>query len=146
MRHSGNFRLSNLKSENSNLIVMKLELIIVDDSALWLSLAEKLAKSHPLVRSVLTFEDSYDAWVHIQLAKPQVVMADIEMPGMNGFSFLEMFGNRMPFISSSTKQEFEVIARELGCVDFISKPFTKSELHNSIDLVYNRIHGRKVSA
>ena len=73
-------------------------------------------------------------------------MADIEMPGMNGFSFLEMFGNRMPFISSSTKQEFEVIARELGCVDFISKPFTKSELHNSIDLVYNRIYGRKVSA
>ncbi|MGS0527968.1 response regulator [Zobellia nedashkovskayae] len=124
---------------------MRLELIIVDDSPLWLSLAEKLAKTHPLVRSVLTFEDSYDAWVHIQIAKPQVVMSDIEMPGMNGLSFLEMFGNRMPFISSSTKQDFEEVARELGCVDFISKPFTKSEFHKSIDLVYNKIYGRKVN-
>ncbi|CAM4280341.1 response regulator [Zobellia nedashkovskayae] len=124
---------------------MRLELIIVDDSTLWLSLAEKLAITHPLVRSVLTFEDSYDAWVHIQIAKPQVVMSDIEMPGMNGLSFLEMFGNRMPFISSSTKQDFEAVARELGCVDFISKPFTKSEFHKSIDLVYNKIYGRKVN-
>ncbi|TDT45333.1 response regulator receiver domain-containing protein [Maribacter spongiicola] len=125
---------------------MKLELIIVDDSPLWLSLAEKLAKNHPLVRSVLTFEDSYDAWVHIQIAKPQVVMSDIEMPGMNGLSFLEMFADRLPFISSSTKQEFEVVARELGCVDFVRKPFTKSELHNAIDLVYANIYGKKVSA
>lgn len=125
---------------------MKLELVIVDDSHLWLSLAEKLAKTHPLVRSVLTFEDSYDAWVHIQIAKPQVVMSDIEMPGMNGLSFLEMFADRLPFISSSTKQEFEVVARELGCVDFVSKPFTKSELHNAIDLVYHKIYGKKVSA
>ncbi|WP_405414580.1 PleD family two-component system response regulator [Maribacter sp. Asnod1-A12] len=123
---------------------MKLELVIVDDSHLWLSLAEKLAKAHPLVRSVLTFEDSYDAWVHIQIAKPQVVMADIEMPGMHGLSFLEMFADRLPFISSSTKQEFEIVARELGCVDFVSKPFTKSELHKSIDLVYDQIYDRKV--
>ena len=40
---------------------MKLELVIVDDSTLWLSLAEKLAKTHPLVGSVTTFDDSYDA-------------------------------------------------------------------------------------
>lgn len=125
---------------------MSLELVIIDDSPLWLSLAEKLAKTHPLVSSVLTFEDSYDAWIHIQVAKPQVVMADIEMPGMNGFSFLEMYGNRMQFISSSTKQDFEVIARELGCVDFISKPFSKSDIHKSIDLVYNQLYGKRKSA
>ncbi|MDO1499080.1 response regulator [Winogradskyella maritima] len=71
--------------EKSYSIFMKLELVIVDDSPLWLSLAEKLASAHPLVGGVLTFEDSYDAWIHIQIAKPQVVMADIEMPGMNGF-------------------------------------------------------------
>ncbi|WP_276166757.1 response regulator [Zobellia alginiliquefaciens] len=125
---------------------MKLEIVIVDDSVVWLSLAEKLAKTHPLVRSVTTFEDSYDAWIHIQISKPQVVLSDIEMPGMDGLSFLEMFGNRMPFISSSTKQSFEDIARELGCVDFISKPYTKNEFHKSIDLVYKQIHGRTAAS
>ncbi|WP_405382286.1 PleD family two-component system response regulator [Maribacter sp. LLG6340-A2] len=125
---------------------MKLELVIVDDSPLWLSLAEKLALAHPLVGSVLTFEDSYDAWIHIQIAKPQVVISDIEMPGMNGFSFLEMYGNRLPFISSSTKLDFEIIARELGCVDFIAKPFSKQEFNKSINLVYNSIYGKRKSA
>ncbi|WP_396634404.1 PleD family two-component system response regulator [Maribacter sp. R86514] len=124
---------------------MKLELVIVDDSHLWLSLAEKLAKTHPLVGKVTVFEDSYDAWVHIQINKPQFVISDIEMPGMNGLSFLEMFSNRLPFISTSTKQEFEEVARELGCIDFISKPFTKTDIHHAIDSVYYHMYGKKVS-
>ena len=70
------------------------------------------------------------------------MISDIEMPGMNGLSFLEMFADRLPFISSSTKQEFEDVARELGCVDFITKPFSKSGLHNSIDLVYEKLYGK----
>ncbi|MBD1263233.1 response regulator [Maribacter polysiphoniae] len=121
---------------------MKLDLIIVDDSYLWLSLAEKLAKTHPLIGRTTSFLDSYDAWVYIQTAKPQVVLSDIEMPGMNGFSFLEMFGNRVPFISSSTKQGFEPEARELGCADFIKKPFTKTEFNHTIDMVYNQLYGQ----
>lgn len=124
---------------------MKLELVIVDDSHLWLSLAEKLATSHPLVGKITTFEDSYDAWVHIQINKPQFVISDIEMPGMNGLSFLEMFSDRLPFISTSTKQEFEVVAKELGCIDFVAKPFTKSDIHNAIDEVYSYMFGEKVS-
>ncbi|WP_291961863.1 response regulator [Maribacter sp.] len=123
---------------------MKLELVIVDDSPLWLSLAEKLAKTHPMVGKVTTFEDSYDAWVHIQINKPQFVISDIEMPGMNGLSFLEMFSNRLPFISTSTKQEFEEVARELGCIDFITKPFSKTDIHHSIDSVYYHMYGKKV--
>ncbi|MBQ4915012.1 response regulator [Maribacter sp. MMG018] len=124
---------------------MKLDLVIVDDSSLWLSLAENLAKTHPLIGNITSFLDSYDAWVYIQVSKPQVVMSDIEMPGMNGFSFLEMFSNRMSFISSSTKQGFEVVARELGCADFIRKPYTKSQLHRSIDLVRNQLQGKPAS-
>lgn len=121
---------------------MKLDLVIVDDSSLWLSLAEKLAKTHPFIGRITSFLDSYDAWVYIQVAKPKAVLTDIEMPGMNGFSFLEMFSNRMSFISSSTKQSFESTARELGCADFITKPYTKSEFHGSIDLVRNQLEGR----
>ena len=124
---------------------MKLELVIVDDSHLWLSLAEKLATTHPLVGKITTFDDSYDAWVHIQINKPQFVISDIEMPGMNGLSFLEMFSDRLPFISTSTKQEFEVVAKELGCIDFVAKPFTKSDIHNASDEVYSHMFGEKVS-
>ena len=119
---------------------MKLDLIIVDDSQLWLSLAEKQAKRHPLIGRVTTFDDSMDAWVYLQLSKPQVVMTDIEMPGMNGLSFLEMFGDKVPFISSSTVEGFAVIAKELGCSGFLSKPFSKSNFDAAIRAVYREIH------
>ncbi len=119
---------------------MKLDLIIVDDSRLWLSLAEKQAKRHPLIGRVTTFDDSIDAWVYLQTCNPQVVMTDIEMPGMNGLSFLEMFGDKVPFISSSTREGFAVIAKELGCSGFLSKPFSTSNFDKAIRAVYNKIY------
>ncbi|MEM1336304.1 MAG: response regulator [Bacteroidota bacterium] len=119
---------------------MKLDLIIVDDSSLWLSLSEKLALQHPLVGRVTTFEDSIDAWVYLQLCRPQVVMTDIEMPGMDGLSFLEMFGKRVPFISSSTRAGYAVLAKELGCADFLGKPFSKSDFDKAIRAVHKEFH------
>ena len=118
---------------------MKLDLVIVDDSRLWLSLAEKLAKLHPLVGRVTTFQDSIDAWIHIQTCKPQVVMTDIEMPGMDGLSFLEMFGGRIPFISSSTKDGYALIARELGSIDFLCKPYSKDYFDMAITSVHHTL-------
>lgn len=117
---------------------MKLDLVIVDDSDLWLSIAKKLSKLNPLVGRVETFNDSIDAWIYLQLTRPDVVMTDIEMPGMNGLSFLEMFGSKLPFISSSTKQRYALHARELGCVDFLHKPFSKKDFNQAIAEAHGR--------
>jgi DNA-binding NarL/FixJ family response regulator len=118
---------------------MTLDLVIVDDSRLWLSLAENLAKNHPLVGRVTTFQDSIDAWVHFQTHRPQVVMTDIEMPGMDGLSFLEMFGASIPFISSSTREGYALIARELGCIDFLRKPYSKNDFDRAVVSVHGAI-------
>ena len=85
---------------------MKLDLIIVDDSVLWLSVAEKLAQVHPNVESVVTFEDALDAWIFLQTNQSSVLMTDIEMPWMNGLSFLSIVNNKLPTISKSTKKEY----------------------------------------
>lgn len=121
---------------------MKLDLVIVDDSNLWLSLAKKLSLLHPLVDNVETFSDSVDAWIYLQMSRPNVVMTDIEMPGMNGLSFLEMFGSKLPFISSSTKQGYALHAKELGCMDFLHKPFSKKDFDRTI----TQVHGKLTSA
>jgi len=118
---------------------MKLNLVIVDDSHLWLSLAQKLSKLHPLIGSVEVFNDSMDAWIHLQKSAPSLVITDIEMPGMNGLSFLEMFGDKLPFISSSTKKGYAAYAKELGCVDFLPKPFSKLEFDNAIEIAYKTL-------
>ena len=118
---------------------MKLDLIIVDDSVLWLSVAEKLAQVHPNVESVVTFEDALDAWIFLQTNQSSVLMTDIEMPWMNGLSFLSMFSNKLPTISTSTKKEYERHAMELGCVTFLSKPFSKIKFNRALTDIYERI-------
>ncbi|PRX54842.1 response regulator [Flagellimonas meridianipacifica] len=124
---------------------MKLDLVIVDDSNLWLSLAKKLAESHPLVGRIETFNDSIDAWVYLQLTRPDLVMTDIEMPGMNGLSFLEMFGDKLPIISSSTKQGYAMHAKELGCIDFLQKPFTRKIFNKAISEAHAKCYSRSTA-
>ena len=126
---------------------MTLDLVIVDDSRLWLSVAERLAKANPLVERVTVFDDAMDAWVYLQICRPQVLMTDIEMPWMNGISFLQMFAGNIPMISSSTKMGYSVLAKEIGCADFLGKPFKRKDFDKAIEtvhrLVYSNTSGRK---
>jgi two-component system chemotaxis response regulator CheB len=123
---------------------MKLNLVIVDDSALWLSIAEKLALAHPNVASVTTFDDSLDAWIFLQTNQSTVLMTDIEMPCMNGFSFLSMFSAKLPVISTSTKKNFADDTTEFGAVSFLSKPFSKKDFNLALTEVHERVHLQKV--
>lgn len=118
---------------------MSIHLVIVDDSKIWLSIAKKLALNHPLVEQVATFEDSIDAWVYLQTAHANVLMTDIEMPGMNGLSFITMFGRKLPVISSSTKASFALHAMELGSNNFLPKPFTKQDFDYAIRHVHHSL-------
>ncbi|WP_079512008.1 LytR/AlgR family response regulator transcription factor [Maribacter arcticus] len=124
---------------------MKLNLVIVDDSVLWLSIAEKLAKVHPNVASVTTFDDSLDAWIFLQTNQSTALMTDIEMPCMDGLSFLSMFSAKLPVISTSTKKNYTEHATKLGCVDFLSKPFSKKEFDLALTNVYERVSLQKIS-
>ena len=133
----------NKLGEPNNLLEMKLDLVIVDDSKLWLSLAKRMAQHHPLVGRIETFSDSFDAWVYLQLTRPDLVMTDIEMPGMNGLSFLEMFGDKLPIISSSTKDGYALHAKELGCIDFLQKPFSKELFDKAINQAHQKCCARK---
>lgn len=124
---------------------MKLNLVIVDDSALWLSIAEKLAKFHPNVESVTTFDDSLDAWIFLQRNQSTALMTDIEMPCMDGLSFLSMFSAKLPVISTSTKKNYTERATELGCADFLLKPFSKKEFDFTLTNVYESVSQQKIA-
>lgn len=118
---------------------MKLDLVIVDDSTLWLSIAEKLATAHPAVEQVYTFSEAIDAWIFLQVNKCNVLMTDIEMPWMTGLSFLSMFGEKLHVISTSTKIAYKPHTAELGSIDFLSKPFSKSAFNEALTNVHELI-------
>jgi two-component system chemotaxis response regulator CheB len=105
-----------------------LKVLIVDDSALMRQLLTKILSSDPELVVVGTAGDPFAAREKILSLKPDVLTLDIEMPRMDGLTFLEklMRGHPMPviMISSLTSKGADTTLRalSLGAIDYISKP------------------------
>ena len=106
----------------------KLRVLVVDDSALMRKLLTSLLDSDPDIEVVGSAPDAYVARDLIKSLRPDVLTLDIEMPKMDGISFLANLMRLKPMpvvmISTLTEKGAEMTMRalELGAVDFVSKP------------------------
>ena len=102
--------------------------LIVDDSALMRKLLTEILSSSPELEVIGAAADPFIAREKIKLLQPDVLTLDVEMPRMDGLTFLEklMRGHPMPvvMISSLTDKGAEITLKALsiGAVDFIAKP------------------------
>ncbi|MCC6406597.1 MAG: chemotaxis response regulator protein-glutamate methylesterase [Planctomycetes bacterium] len=106
----------------------KIRVLVVDDSALVRQLVSQILASDPGIEVVATAPDPYVARDKIMELKPDVMTLDVEMPRMDGLTFLEkvMKGRPMPVVMCSSLTEAgcaeTLRALELGAVDYIAKP------------------------
>ncbi len=106
----------------------KIRVLIVDDSALMRQVLTKILSSDPSIEVVGTAANPLFARDKIKSLCPDVLTLDVEMPHMDGLTFLEelMAAHPMPvvMVSSLTQKNCEVTLRalELGAVDFFAKP------------------------
>ncbi|NOX52553.1 MAG: chemotaxis response regulator protein-glutamate methylesterase [Gammaproteobacteria bacterium] len=106
----------------------KVRVLVIDDSALMRKLLTQLLDSDPIIEVVGTAMDAYVARDKIKSLKPDVITLDIEMPKMDGLSFLSnlMRLHPMPVVMVSTLTErgadTTLRALSLGAVDFVTKP------------------------
>ena len=104
--------------------------LIVDDSVLIRQMFREMLSSEPDIEVLDTASDPYDAREKIKRLNPDVLTLDIEMPKMDGLSFLEKIMSLRPMpvvMASSLTQkgaEETIRALELGAFDYISKPVT----------------------
>ncbi len=110
------------------MLARPVRVLIVDDSAAMRRLLTEILSSDPSIEVVGTAADPYFARDKITTLQPDVLTLDVEMPRMDGITFLEklMHGHPMPvvMVSSLTQAGCDVTLRalELGAVDFFSKP------------------------
>jgi len=106
----------------------KIRVLIVDDSALMRQILTALLSEDPEIEVVGTAPDPYVARDRIKELNPDLLTLDIEMPKMDGLTFLKklMAAHPMPvlIVSSLTEEGCDTTLRalELGAVDFFSKP------------------------
>lgn len=106
----------------------KIRVLIVDDSSVIRTLLTKLLSSDPEIEVVGTAPDPYVAREKIIALKPDVMTLDIEMPRMDGITFLGKLMQHFPvrtliFSSLSQKNSATALkALEAGAVDVMTKP------------------------
>jgi two-component system chemotaxis response regulator CheB len=105
-----------------------IRVLVVDDSALVRKvLGDELAR-HPDIEVVGTAVDPYVAREKIVRLRPDVITLDVEMPRMDGLSFLSKLMRHLPtpvvVVSSLTPKDSETAVRALalGAVEVIAKP------------------------
>jgi two-component system, chemotaxis family, protein-glutamate methylesterase/glutaminase len=112
-------------------MAVRTRVIVVDDSQVMREIITQIVNAQPDMVVAATAQDPFDAREKIKALSPDVVLLDIEMPRMDGLTFLEkiMRLRPMPVVMVSTLTvaggEATLRALSLGAVDFVAKPSSR---------------------
>ena len=103
-----------------------IKILVIDDSAFSRQTITRMLETSPLVEVVGVARDGEDALRKTLELKPDLITLDLEMPRMDGFTFLRIVMAKRPtpiiVISGRAGEEDVFKALDLGAVDFIAKP------------------------
>lgn len=125
----------------------RIRVLVVDDSALIRNVVSEILSSDPAIEVVGTAVDPFDAREKIKTLQPDVLTLDVEMPRMDGITFLRNLMRLRPMpvimLSTLTTQGADITleALEIGAVDFVAKPRTDQTngLERFQDLIIEKV-------
>lgn len=104
----------------------KINILIIDDSSITRRTLSDIIDSSGLAQNVWTARDGGEGLKKALEQKPDLITLDLEMPNMDGFTFLRILMKSAPtptLVLSGIKNDKAVFrALEMGAVDFLAKP------------------------
>lgn len=114
--------------------------MVVDDAVVFRGLVTRWLGEEPDMKLIAAHRDGQEAIDNFMRADPDVVVLDIEMPGLDGLATLPLLLAKKPEVtviisSTVTRRNAEVgiKALSLGAKDYLSKPETNREITMSPD-------------
>ena len=100
-----------------------IEVMVVDDSAVVRQRLKSIIESDPRFHVILA-ADPYEAVALLSKSVPGVILLDVEMPRMDGLTFLRklMRQHPLPVVLCTDQAERAVTALEMGAIEVIAKP------------------------
>ncbi len=100
-----------------------IDVMVVDDSAVVRQSLKSIIESDPRFRVILA-ADPYEAVELLKKSVPGVILLDVEMPRMDGLTFLRklMRQHPLPVVLCTDQAERAVTALEMGAIEVIAKP------------------------
>jgi len=115
---------------------MPLKTLIVDDEPIAREVLREELESIPGVEVVGAAVDGAEALERISRQKPDLVLLDLQMPGMGGFEVVRGIhrGAHMPAIVIVTAYDtYAVDAFEAGAIDYLLKPVAQERLRRAVE-------------
>lgn len=119
----------------------KISVLVVDDSAYNRIAISQMLSTDARVEVIGTAHDGVDAIAKTLRLLPNVITLDLEMPNMDGFTFLRWLMKERPtpvvVLSSRSDSRSVFRALELGAVDFLPKP--EARISKSIETIRDEL-------
>ena len=128
---------------NPNIDACKTSVLIVDDIPINVTLIEKMLKPFHFV--IEKANDGQTALDIVADNKPDLILLDLMMPGMNGYDVIKQLRakeetQQLPIIVISALNSNEDVVKgyDLGANDFLTKPIIMNRLHTSVITQLNK--------
>ncbi len=129
---------------------MSVTILVVDDSPTLRGIVKIYMR--PLQVDVMEADGGERALQLARLAVPTLILADINMPGMDGITFVkqlradsraEVRGIPVIFLTGDKSGELRQRAQEAGASDFLEKPVKSGPLQDAVKRILNAMEQRR---
>jgi DNA-binding LytR/AlgR family response regulator len=111
---------------------MKLNCIVVDDSAVQRITITKLVSDSKLLNLVGDFSNALEAKNCINNNTIDLIFLDVEMPLINGFDLLDGLKSKPQIIIITSKADYALKAFDYEATDFLQKPISKERFLKAV--------------
>jgi len=124
-------------------------LLVEDDNQIREVIRDYISAKSQNQFELIEAEDGAKGLEYIEQEEFDLIMLDVMLPGIDGFSLCRAVRRRYDvpvlFLTARIREEDRLYGYELGCDDYICKPFLLSELFAKINALINRAKGMVVN-
>jgi DNA-binding LytR/AlgR family response regulator len=117
--------------------------LLVDDEELARSTLRRAMAKYPDFEIVGEATNGVEGLDLISILQPELVMLDIEMPGLNGFEVVQQLSAPPAIVFATAYDEYAVRAFEANAIDYLLKPVQPERLERALTRVTERLTNRK---
>ena len=115
---------------------MAKKILVIDDDPTLIKLLQPFLESHGF--SVAAAVDGEDGIAKLKAEKPDLIVLDVQMPRMNGYTFIfemkKLSGTKsIPIIVLTAKEGMAEIFKVEGVKEYLTKPFKPEVLLNHVN-------------
>ena len=111
---------------------MSMRTLIVDDEAPARERLKRLLADIEGVELIGQAEGGVQAVEMVERERPDLVLLDIQMPGLDGFGVIEALEDPPPVIFVTAYDEYAIRAFEVNALDYLLKPFSRERLEKAV--------------